>query len=121
MTLIGRIRGKNSRAKSRPEGRATRRRPLLVEGLEARALLTTLYYPVNGAETVHYGSSERLLDDSPGMPLYSIFWGSWWTNTTAGLNRQAQIEASLDPIFYNSAFLDSLSEYGTSYRAFIGT
>jgi hypothetical protein len=106
------------RARVRPGGCTTRFRPRQVERLEDRALLTTLYYPVQGAETVHYNSSARLGVSSPGMPLYRIYWGSWWT-TSAGQTLQSQIEGSLDPIFYSSAFLDSLHEYSVSYRAFI--
>ena len=89
-----------------------------VEWLEERALLTTLYYPVNGAENATNGGGALLGTVSPGMPLYTIYWGSYWA-TSAGQSQQSQIQNSLDPIFYNSSYLSGLNQYGVPYPAFI--
>jgi hypothetical protein len=94
-----------------------RARRFAVEALEDRELLTTLYLPVK-PEATNNGDPARLGTVSPGMPLYTIFWGSWWS-TPFGQVLQTQIEDSLMPIFYNSAFLDDLHQYGVPNRAFI--
>ena len=52
-----------------------------------------------------------------GMPLYTIYWGSWWTNTSDGQTLQSQIQNSLDSIFYDSAFLSGLQQYGVPHPA----
>ena len=54
------------------------------------------------------------------MPLYRIYWGSWWA-TSAGQTLQSQIEGSIMPVFYNSSMLDGLHQYGVSYREFNGS
>src|SRR5262249_6006602 len=94
MTLIDRIRGKYPRAGSRPAVRAARRRPLLVEGLEDRQLLTTLFTP-HTVEQASDGGGARLGNVSWGMPLYTIYWGSDWA-TPDGQALQSQIQNSLN-------------------------
>jgi hypothetical protein len=96
--------------------RTPRRRPLAAEGLEDRALMTILYTPQNGAETASDGGGAKLGTVSWGMPLYSIFLGSYWS-TTAGQQLQSQVEASLNGIFYDTAFLSGLHQYGVPYPA----
>jgi hypothetical protein len=87
-----------------------------VEGLEERALLTTLFYPVNGAETANYGGGSLLGTVSWGMPIYTIYWGSYW-GTSNGQTLQSEIQDSLNPIFYYSNYLSGLNQYNVPYPA----
>ena len=112
---------KNVRAaEGRRSARRARRRRSMIEGLEDRALMTTLFTPLNGAETVHDYGGPKLSSSSPGTPIYLIFWGSYWS-TTAGQAQAAADENAIDPVLYNSSLLDGLQEYGTSNRAFFPT
>jgi hypothetical protein len=90
---------------------------MLVEGLEERTLLTTLYIPQNGAETASNGGGPLLGNVAPGMPLYTIYWGSYWS-TAAGQSLQADIQGSLNPIFAESNFLSGLNQYGVTQPAY---
>lgn len=110
-----------TRKYNRPAGgcaaRTQRQRRFHVEALEDRTLLTILFTPQNGAETANDGGGSRLGTVSWGMPLYTIYWGSWWTNTSDGQTLQSQIQNSLDSIFYDSAFLSGLHQYGVPHPA----
>src|SRR5262249_25687602 len=97
--------------------RYKRQRRFHVEALEDRRLMTVLFTPQNGAETAYYGNGERLGTVAPGLPLYSIYWGSWWTNTSDGQTLQAEVQNSLDGIFLNSSYLTGLHQYGVPYPA----
>jgi hypothetical protein len=101
----------------RHAARVRRQRRFLVESLEDRTLLTILFTPQNGAETANDGGGARLGTVPWGMPLYTIYWGSWWTNTSDGQTLQTQIQSSLNSIFYNSAILSGLHQYGVTYPA----
>jgi hypothetical protein len=91
--------------------RTSRRRRFLVEALEDRRLLTTLFTP-STAETASDGGGYKLGTRSWGMPIYTIYWGSWWTNTSAGQALQTQVQNSLNNIFYSSGYLSGLHQYG---------
>ena len=65
--------------------------------------MTILFTPQNGAETADAGGGDRLGTQSWGLPLYTIYWGSWWTNTSDGQTLQTQIQNSLNSMFYFSA------------------
>jgi hypothetical protein len=86
-----------------------------VECLEDRVVPTVLFAPQNGAETAVYHGGP-VVSNSWGMPIYTIFWGSYWA-TSAGQNFASQIENSLNSMFYFSSYLSSLSEYGVNYPA----
>src|SRR5262245_13130059 len=101
MTLINRIRDKSRRADSRAKGRAARRRPMLVEGLEDRALLTTLFTP-RVIEQAHDGGGARLGTVAWGMPLYTIYWGGSYWRSAEGQALQSQIQNSLNPMLFFS-------------------
>jgi hypothetical protein len=98
--------------------RTQRRRRFLVEALEDRRLLTTLF-DTYIAETANDGGGYKLGTRSPGMPIYTIYWGSWWTNTSAGQSLQTQVQNSLNSIFYYSGYLNGLHQYGITYPAFV--
>ena len=117
MRLIERIRSATRRSGStRTVTRSHRHRPLL-EGLEDRALMTIVFTPQNGAETVQDYGGPKLSTSGPGTPIYLIFWGSYWS-TTAGQAQAAADMNAVNPVLYNSALLDGIQEYGTTYRAF---
>ncbi len=98
--------------------RARQARRFEVEGLEARALLSILFTPQHGAETANYGGGPLLGTVSPGMPIYTIYWGSYWA-TSAGQTLQSQTQNSINPIFHNSGFLNGLHQYDVPYPAFV--
>jgi hypothetical protein len=115
MSLINRVRDRFRRAESRPKCRAARRRPLLVEGLEDRQLLTTLFTPQTVEQTSD-GGGNRLGGVSWGMPLYTIYWGSYWASD-AGQALQSNIQNSLNWTLYFSHYLDGLRQYGVPFHA----
>ena len=115
MTLIDRLRGKHSGTWSRRKDRAARRRTMLVEGLEDRRLLTTLFTP-QAPEQASDGGGTRLGDVPWGMPLYTIYWGSYWASAE-GQTLQSQIQNSLNSMLYYSPYLDGLRQYGVPYHA----
>jgi Ca2+-binding RTX toxin-like protein len=118
MRLLEQLWNHAHRSRGRVAARTRAQRRLHLEGLEDRALLTILFTPQNGAETANDGGGGRLGTVSPGMPLYSIFWGSYWT-TSAGSALQSQIEDSLDYIFYFPPYLSGLHQYGVPNPAFL--
>jgi hypothetical protein len=88
---------------------------MLVEGLEARDLMTILFTPQQGTPVISDGGGDKLGQRAFGMPLYSIFWGSYWA-TPDGQAQQATLENSLDMIF-TSATLSGLNQYGVPFPA----
>jgi hypothetical protein len=105
---------KSSRRLRRP---ATRR-PLSIDQLEDRTVPTILFIPQYGAERASNPDHNYVLGGGyPGVPLYPIFWGSYWA-TSAGQNFALQIEISMNTMFYGSPYLDGLHQYSPKYRAF---
>jgi Ca2+-binding RTX toxin-like protein len=104
------------RAQARGAARLGRRRWACVEMLENRSLLTILFTPQNGTPVANDGGGMKMGTVSWGMPLYSIFWGSYW-NTVAGTSLRSSIQGSLNNIFWNTTYLDGLNQYGIPYRA----
>ena len=96
--------------------RVKRRRRFVVEPLEDRTLLTILFTPQNGVQSVNDGGGDRLGTQSWGMPLYTIFWGSYWASS-AGQAQQATLENSLNSIFFSSGDLAGLHQYGVPFPA----
>ena len=117
MSLYKKLRQLHDNVRPRPS-RTKQARRFTIEGLENRDLLTILFTPQHGAETANYGGGNLLGGVSPGVPVYTIFWGSYW-GTSAGQTLKSEVENSINPIFYNSGFLDGLHQYGISYRAFV--
>jgi hypothetical protein len=96
----------------------SRPRPRLsVEALEDRTTPTILFMPTLGAEHVTTGGGP-VLGGSSNVPLYLTFWGSYW-NTSEGQAYANQIKASINPMFLNSPYLNSLHQYGVQHRAFL--
>ena len=50
------------------------------------------------------------------MPLYTIFWGSYWA-TPDGQAQQAALENSLNTMFFFNATLSGLKQYGVPFPA----
>jgi hypothetical protein len=74
-----------------------------------------MFTPQNGAEHATSGGGP-VMNSSWGMPIYTIFWGSYWA-TSAGQSFASQIEKSLNSMLYFSPYLNSLSQYGVNYPA----
>jgi hypothetical protein len=106
---------RNQFTTQRRNERARINRPLLLEQLEDRTTPSVLFTP-HPAENATSGGGSIMGTASWGVPIYTIFWGSYW-GTTAGQNYAAQLEGAINSMFYNSAYLDGLQQYGTSYRA----
>ena len=117
MRLFHRSRKNVRPAGSRDLVRRQRRRGLLVEPLEDRTLRTMFFTPQGGTPTVTDKGGDKLGQVSWGLPLYTIYWGSWWTTTSDGQNLQSQLQGSLNSIFWGGAYLDGLNQYGVPYRA----
>src|SRR5262249_47673179 len=95
--------------------RTSRRPTMLVEGLEARDLMTILFTPQNGPLTVSDGGGDKLAQRAFGMPLYQVYWGSYW-GTPDGQAQQPAIQNSLNTIF-TAETLSGLKQYGVPYPA----
>ena len=106
---------KNERTTGRHAARTRRRRRPFVEGLEDRALLTTLFTPP-AIEQVQDGGGDRLGTVAWGMPLYTIYWGSYWARAD-GQALQSQIQNSLNPMLFFSHYLDGIRQYGVPNHA----
>jgi hypothetical protein len=91
-----------------------------LEDLEGRISPSILFTPQQGAENPSHGGGQLLGQSAPGVPIYTIFWGSYWA-TTEGKGYAKRIEDSLNPIFNWSPYLDGLHQYNISYRAGVGT
>jgi hypothetical protein len=97
--------------------RAPRKARPFIESLENRVVPTILWTPASTPPVASNGGGGVLGQDSPGVPIHLIFWGSYWA-TSAGATLAAQSEYAMTAGFYNTAYLDGLHEYGTVYRAF---
>jgi hypothetical protein len=97
--------------------RTERQRRFVVEPLEDRALMTILFTPQNGFPTVA-GGGGRLGTVSPGLPLYTIYWGSYWF-TAAGQAQQNTLQNSLNTMFFFNPTLSGLNQYGNHNPAFV--
>jgi hypothetical protein len=106
---------KNERTTGRHAARTRRRRRPFVEGLEDRAILTTFFTPTV-VEQVHDGGGDLLGTVAWGMPLYTIYWGSYWA-LPDGQALQSQIQNSPNPMLYFSHYLDGLQQYGVPHHA----
>jgi Ca2+-binding RTX toxin-like protein len=88
-----------------------------VEAFEERLTPTVAFQPSFGIETTTDNGGYKMGNDSPGVPLHLIFWGSYW-GTPEGVQQANRLEAFLNSTFYYSPYLDGLNQYGISYRAF---
>ena len=114
-TTTSRAHGTHCASKNDRRARSRRRSLFGYERLEERALLTTLFTPQSGPVTVQDFGGPRLGTQAPGVAVDLIFWGSYW-QTTDG-QAQATSDLSLvNPVLANSALLDGLHQYGSSYR-----
>ena len=88
-----------------------------IEALEDRLTPSILFTPQNGSENATKAGG-TVLGSSSDVPIYLTFWGSYWA-TSAGQAYANQIEASINPMFLNSPYLNSLHQYGVQHRAFL--
>jgi hypothetical protein len=88
--------------------RPPRRARLGLEYLEDRITPTIVFRPHFGAESAVDRGGEKL----SSVPVYLIFWGSYWTNNPAGLGDLGNISNALDQVL-TSPYLSSLSQYGS--------
>src|SRR5262249_25403804 len=86
-----------------------------IEMLEKRSLLTTLFTPQT-VEIANDGGGARLGNVAWGMPLYTIYWGSYWASS-AGQALQSQVQNSLNSMLFFSHYLDGLQQSGVSNHA----
>ena len=105
----------NERTVGRHAARTQRRRRLFVKGLEDRDLLTTFFTP-HIVEHAQDGGGDRMGNVAWGMPLYTIYWGSYWASSD-GQALQSQIQNSLNPMLYFSHYLDGIRQYGVPNHA----
>jgi hypothetical protein len=97
------------------------------EALEDRVVLTTIFRPVYGAETITWqpGNAAGMKagsaatspisynPDAVQQPqVYLIFWGASWNSTNAGKRAQ-----DVDAIINRSNYLSGLQQYGSSGQA----
>jgi hypothetical protein len=76
-----------------------------------------LFTPQQGFPTIADGGG-RLDTVSPGLPLYTIFWGSYWF-TGAGQAQQTALQNSLNTMFFFNPTLSGLNQYGIHNPAFV--
>jgi hypothetical protein len=108
--------GNSPRSNRSRRAASKKARPLQLEALEDRLTPTIFFTPQLGPETLSNGGN-HLGQTSPGMPIYAIYMGSYW-QTPAGSQQFSQIENSINGIFFNTACLDGLHQYGPNQRAF---
>jgi hypothetical protein len=93
----------------------TRARPS-VEALEDRTTPSILFTPTLGTETATTAGGP-VLGSSSDVHIYLVFWGPYW-NSSAGRAYSDQILHSIDPMLYDSPYLNSLHQYGVQHRAY---
>ena len=101
-------------ARKKLRGRGNWYRPW-VEALEDRTLLSVVFTPEYGAETVTDHGGYRM--QSP--PVLLLFWGSWWQHGT-GANMASDITNAAKLLFPStgpSSYLSGLSQYGMDGKA----
>jgi hypothetical protein len=91
-------------------------RPCL-EGLEDRITPTVLFTTQNAENATNPNNNPVLGQTNPGVPVYMIYWGSYW-NTAQGQANEATYESAMHNALYNTPYLDGLHQYGPQYRAF---
>jgi hypothetical protein len=111
---LSRFLGLTNRNRPITRRRATTR--LQLESLEDRVVPTVLFTPQNGAENATNGGGPVLGNDDWGAPIYTVFWGSYWS-TSAGQSYAAELEKSINSTLYFSPYLDGLHQYGISNPA----
>jgi Ca2+-binding RTX toxin-like protein len=99
-----------------PARRVSSYRPTF-EALEERAVPTVSFQPQFGIEGSSDHGGYKMGNDSPGMPIHLIFWGSYW-QTDAGIQMANSAVSFLNSTLYSTAYLDGLHQYGVSHRAF---
>jgi hypothetical protein len=99
-----------------PAAPARRRTRLDVERLEDRLVPTVLFYPQNGVENATNPGGPVLGNVSWGMPVYTIYWGTYWFGTT-GQTLANAVQGTIKPMLYQSPYLDGLHQYGVNGRA----
>lgn len=87
-------------------------RPVTIEPLEERKMMSVVYHPVFGTEAQKNGNGSNL--SSP--PIYLIFWGSYWGGTNTP---QAQAIENAANKVVNSSFLNVVQQYGSNGNATI--
>ncbi len=84
-------------------------RSACLEPLEERTMLTVLFTPQFGAETVTNNGGNTL----SSVPLCFVFWGSYWTQGN-GPQEQTQILNATSALCSSGFFRDEATEYGTN-------
>lgn len=72
-------------------------------------MMTVDFVPHFGAETTHFGGGDKLSN----VPVYLIFWGSYWTSN--GQKATDIVHAAQG--LYSSPYLSGLTQYGSDGRA----
>ena len=78
-----------------------------------------MFTPQLGVLQAHNDGGLLLGHTAPGVPIYPLFWGTWWLSPD-GQAALGSILNAIDPIFHDSPFLDGLHQYGITQRAFLG-
>jgi hypothetical protein len=108
---------KARRSVNRSEYLQRPRTRLFIEFLEERTTPSILFMPQKGGLLATNPDNGPVLGTVAwGMPIYTIFWGSYWA-TSAGKSFAAGIENSLNPMFRSSPYLQGLRQYGIHYPA----
>lgn len=84
-----------------------------LESLENRLVPTVVFNPQFGAESIAPGSTN---DAMQNPPVYFIFAGSYWTNTTQGKSDEATLTASAQSLL-SGPYLSGLTQYGSDGKA----
>ena len=90
--------------------------PILRRGARGPRPPDDLLHPADCVEQANDGGGDRLGTVAWGMPLYTIYWGSYWASSD-GQALQSQIQNSLNPMLYFSHYLDGLQQYGVPHHA----
>jgi hypothetical protein len=98
-----------------PKSTSRRRPGLSAEALEDRTTPSILFTPHN-APVQATTAGGPVMAQTRDMSIYLIFWGSYWADSN-GQAYARRIEKSLDPMFLNSPYLNSLTQYGVHARA----
>jgi hypothetical protein len=77
-----------------------------------------LFTPQKPAENATNGGGYVMDGSAPGVPLYSVFWGSYW-NTPGGQAYAASLENALNQMFLWSPYLNGLHQYGVTNPVFV--
>jgi hypothetical protein len=97
--------------RSQPTGH--RKNPLRLEQLEDRTVPTILFTPQYGAESVTNGGGPVLSN----MPVYTIFWGSYWGTAAGSAQVSAIRNAALS--IYDSPMYGLTKQYGTDGHVYL--